>query len=144
MRTTLTRAVRIGFATWLVLYTFLAIWFPRWGTIIPHDHIARGEITAADWRAHDLAHQRAGEDAQSVPVAARDTLDSSQAAALMRIIAVYHSDAVISIGSARVALLDNALPFIAARERIEKIIAYVLPVPRDFLALLDPPPKSIL
>lgn len=135
--------MRTGFTVWLVLYTFLPTWLPSWGTVIPHDHITRGEITEADWRAHELAHQHSGEGlfiSDGAPAAP----DSLRANASTKIVAVYHSDALISVGVAWIASLDNALPSILVPERVEKIIAFVLPHRGVSLALLDPPPKSIL
>jgi len=136
--------MRTGFAAWLVLYTFLPFWFPSWGTVIPHDHISRGEITAADWRAHELAHQQPSEGFQSGSIDAHAAPDSLRANASTKIVAVYHSDALIAVESVWIAALDDALPSIAVPERAKKIVAFVLPHRSVFLALLDPPPKSIL
>ena len=136
--------MRTGFAAWLVLYSFLPAWFPSWGDIIPHYHITRGEISEQDWHAHELAHQHRGEDSQSAANGAHVALDSLRANASTEIVAVYHSDALITIGSAWIAALNDALPSIAVPERVEKIVAFVLSRSRVSLALLDPPPKSIL
>ena len=135
--------MRTGFAAWLVLYTFLPIWFPSWGAVIPHDHITRGEISEQDWRAHELAHQHSGEGSQPGSVDAHAAPDSRRVNASTKIAAVYHSDALISVGSAWIAMVDNTFPSIAVPQRVEKIVAFVLSRSRVSLALLDPPPKSI-
>lgn len=48
--------LRAFLAMWLVLQVVLPL-LPAWGVFLPHEHFARGRVSAREWQAHGEYHR---------------------------------------------------------------------------------------
>jgi len=44
------------FVVWLASQPLVVGLSPSWGAVVPHEHLTRGTVTAAEWQAHLLRH----------------------------------------------------------------------------------------
>jgi len=124
----LMNSLRAFFAVWLTLQVLLPL-LPAWGVFLPHEHIARGRVSARDWQAHGENHRNpTAQDARSAQTKILSLSTNNGLASVMA-----DSTAFTFSNSVRWMFAPKLFGRVAVHAYFAYIIAFPPPVPPPIL-----------
>ena len=129
------------FVMWLSIQFVVLGVSPRWGFVLPHEHITRGVVTTADWEEHALEHER-GLETGSLFKARCDGARTTDASPITASIPNFQgSFSLLSALTATVQPFCIALPGLAELDVLPHADTFV--VVEMFFPPPEPPPNFI-